>query len=79
LEFVQGHWFLPDSFATIWDLVELAARAHPEWELPTARTVAAWRNAQIFAGVRITLAEAGSLDEKQVVREARLKADLGLE
>jgi hypothetical protein len=78
LEFVQGHWFLPAGFATIWDLVDLAARVHPEWEVPATRTAAAWREAQIFAGVRFVVAKAGALDLEQVVREARLKADLGL-
>jgi hypothetical protein len=79
LEFVLGHWFLPEGFETIWDLVERAARAHPDWEPPAERTAAAWRNAQVFAGVRTVLAYAGALDQKQVVREARLKRDLGLE
>ena len=79
LEFVQGHWFLPDGYETIWDLMEVAADAHPEWELPAERTEAAWRNAQVFAGVRICLADAGSLDPEDVVREARLRRDLGLE
>jgi hypothetical protein len=79
LEFVQGHWFLPAGFATIWDLVDHAARMHPEWDPPAERTAAAWRNAQVFAGVRTCLADAGSLDKERVVREARLKRDLGLE
>jgi hypothetical protein len=77
LEFVQGHWFLPDGFTTIWDLVDHAARAHPEWEPPLARTETAWREAQIFVRVRTALVDAGSLDEEQVVRSARLTRDLG--
>jgi hypothetical protein len=79
LEFVQGHWLLPGGFETIWDLVAHASRAHPGWEPPAERTVDAWRNAQVFAGVRTVLADAGALDKRQVVREARLKRDLGLE
>lgn len=76
LAFVQGQWFLPDDFANIWDLVEVAADAHPEWERPVARTEAAWRNAQVFAGVKVTLVDALGVDPEQVTREARL-SDLG--
>jgi len=79
LEFHQGHWFLPDGFATIWDLVELAACCHPGWEQPTERTEATWREAQIFAGVRSVLVVALFVAPKEVVREARLKRDLGMD
>lgn len=79
LEFVQGHWFLPDGFATIWDLADCVACAHPEWESPAERTEGAWREAQIFAGVRIVLVEALNVDFHQVTRGARLKRDLGAE
>lgn len=79
LQFVQGHWFLPDGFDTIWDLVDRAARAHPSWELPTERTEAAWREAQLFAGLRITLVDALDVRPEAVVRSARIMADLGLE
>jgi hypothetical protein len=77
VEFTQGHWFLPDGFETIWDLVDHAARWHPEWEPPADRTEAAWREAQIFAGVRVVVAEALAVEPKAVTRQARLKADLG--
>jgi hypothetical protein len=76
---VQGRWFLPDGFEAVWNLVDHACYYHPDWEPPAARTVEAWREAQIFAGVRIVLVEAGSLDPAEVVREARLTRDLGLE
>ena len=79
LVFVQGHWFLPDGFLTVWDLADRAAAVNAEWEPPQARTEAVWREAQIFVRVRRSLAEAGSLDEEVVVRSARLKRDLGLE
>src|SRR5262245_52469580 len=78
LEFHQGHWFLPDGFATIWDLAIHAACCHLDWEQPRERTEAAWREAQIFAKVRTTLVNVGCLDPKDVVREARLVKDLGL-
>jgi hypothetical protein len=79
LAFDQGHWFLPAGFETIWDLVDVAARFHPEWDRPVARTEDAWREAQIFAGVKIELVYALSVDPKQVTRKARLKHDLGAE
>jgi hypothetical protein len=72
LEFFQGYWFLPAGFKTIWDLVEHALDAHPELEPPTARTVAAWREAQIFAGVKIVMIEALGVDPEAVVRSARI-------
>ena len=78
LDFDQGHWFRTDEFRTVWDLVDHVAAYHPEWELPAERTVAAWGNAQIFAGVRAELAYAGNLDPRDVVREARLGPDLGM-
>jgi hypothetical protein len=79
LWFDQGHWFLPEGFATIWDLVEHAARRHPEWEPPTERSVTAWREAQVFVGVRVVIVDAGAVDREVVVRSARLGRDLGLE
>ena len=79
VEFTQGHWFLPDGFATIWDLVDVAARGNPDWEPPVVRTEAAWREAQIFAKVRVTLVEALSVRPEEVTREARLMRDLGMD
>jgi hypothetical protein len=71
LEFVQGHWFLPAGFATIWDLVEHATLAHPEWEPPQDCTVAAWRNAQVFAGVRCIAAGFLGVEAEEIIRETR--------
>ena len=79
LVFVLGHWFLPDGFDSIWDLVDAVTDAYPEWEPPEARTEAAWRNAQIFAGVKVTLVDALSVRPSAVTREARLKRDLGMD
>jgi hypothetical protein len=78
LVFAQGHWLLPEGFVTIWDLVEVAADAHPDWDPPEARTVAAWRNAQVFAGVKESLVEALNVEPSAVKREARLMRDLGM-
>lgn len=72
LVFAQGHWLLPDGFATIWDLVEVAADAHPNWDPPEERTVAAWRNAQVFACVRDVMVEALCVEPEDVTRETRI-------
>ena len=71
LVFTQGHWFFPEGFATIWDLVEVAADAHPDWDPPEVRSVAAWRNAQIFAGVRDVMVEALGVESEEVTRDLR--------
>jgi hypothetical protein len=73
LVFVQGHWLLPDGFATIWNLVEVAADMHPDWEPPEERTVAAWRNAQVFAGVRDVMVDALAVEPQDVTRQTRFK------
>ena len=77
LEFVQGHYFLPDGFSTIWPLVVAAAAANPDWKWPTDCTESAWREAQIFVRVRQTLVDALGVDTVQVTRKARLMRDLG--
>ena len=77
LTYAHGHWFLPDSLETLWDLVDYVARCHTRWERPVARTAAAWFNARIFAEVRACLANVACLDEKDIVRESRLMRDLG--
>lgn len=51
----QGHWFRTDGFQTVWDLADFVARCRPEWEAVTDSTVAAWQNAQIFAGYALRL------------------------
>ncbi|MBN9523175.1 hypothetical protein J0H58_32445, partial [bacterium] len=79
VRFEQGHWFLPDEFQTVWDVADHVARHRPDWEPPAARTAAAWREAQVFAGVREVLVEAGNLDAGEVTRPARLRHDLRLE
>jgi len=79
LGYGQGHWWLPDGLETVWDLAAHVERGRPDWEPPLERTVEAWHEAQIFAGVRAVLMDAGSLDSADVVRSARLGADLGLE
>lgn len=79
VSFDQGHWFLPDEFPTVWELADHVARHRPDWEPPAARTAAAWREAQVFAGVREVLAEAGNLDPAEITRSARLRKDLHME
>ncbi|MDW8198745.1 MAG: hypothetical protein RMJ56_14200, partial [Gemmataceae bacterium] len=34
LEFSGGHWFLPEGFTTIWDVVDAALRAGRDWLPP---------------------------------------------
>lgn len=77
-EFDQGHWFRTDAIVTVWDVVDHGACCHPDWELPAERTPAAWRAAQVFAGVRAVFVEAMNLDPNDVVRQARLGPDLGM-
>jgi hypothetical protein len=47
------------------------------WQPPPGATAADWREAQIFIGVRDCLVEALNVDLEEVVRPARLIADLG--
>lgn len=79
LAFDQGHWWLPQGFDTVWDLAAHVARSRPDWEAPREQTPAAWREAQVFAGVRAVLVDAGNVEPVEVVRPARLMADLRLE
>lgn len=60
-------------------MVDWVADAYPELERPAARTEAAWHNAQVFAGVKVTLADALAVDPEKVTRRARLKRDLGMD
>src|SRR5262245_7921214 len=68
LAFDQGHWWLPAGLATVWDLAGHVARCRPDWEPPSSATSDAWREAQVFAGVRAVLVEAGNLDLEGVTR-----------
>lgn len=77
--YAEGRWFLPDGVETIWDIVDYASRYHPDLEPPTERTEVAWREGQIFAGVKSVLIDALSIDSELVTRQARLKRDLGAE
>ena len=72
LEFAGGHWFIPAGLTTIWDLVDVVLAAHPEWEPPRHGTVAEWRNAQIFAAVRESLARWANVRLRRVTRETTL-------
>ena len=69
---------VPIVFAWAAALSEFVAAHHPDWERPAERTQGAWRNAQVFAGVRSVLVDAGNLDPNDVVRPARLVPDLKL-
>ncbi|HEX4608969.1 MAG TPA: hypothetical protein VH092_12250 [Urbifossiella sp.] len=77
--FDQGHWLLPDGLETVWDLADHVARHHPDWAPPAARSPEEWREAQILAGVREVLVDAGNLDPDEITRPSRLRKDLNLE
>jgi acyl carrier protein len=79
LEFVRGQWFRTDSLQTVWDLVADVSRYHPDWELPAELTSAAWRNAQIFAGVRAVMVECLAMPAEQVTRSTQFLEDLDLD
>jgi hypothetical protein len=63
----------------VWDPAGFLAAHQPDPEPPGADTPDEWLEAQIFAGVRACVAQVGNLDREEVVRPARLVADLGLE
>jgi hypothetical protein len=69
-------WTFPEGWTTVFDLAEYIARHWPEWTAPDPCKEADWREAQVFAGVRACLMEACNLDADEVVRPARLMADL---
>jgi hypothetical protein len=66
-----GRWYRTDDFASVWDLVEYVARHHPDWELPAELTSAAWRNAQVFAGVRAVVTDSFGISAEEVTRQTR--------
>src|SRR5262245_45743157 len=72
LEFAAGHWFLPTGLTTSGGDGERGLDADSDWRPPTARTVAAWREAQVFAGVKIVMVDALGVEPEAVVRSARI-------
>jgi hypothetical protein len=72
-------WAFPNGWTTILDLAGYLAEQRPAGRVPAGCTPADWQEAQVFAGVRACLVESGNLDAEEVVRSARLMADLGLE
>ena len=75
----QGRWTLPNRCQTVGALGNIVVRQHSDWVLPSQLRETTWREAQVFAGVRATLIEALNVDPEEVVRTARLQADLGAE
>ena len=81
LGFERGRYCLPAELQSkpIWSLIPYVLEYHPDWKWPEERTLAAWRDAQIFAGVREAVVEAAGVDADEVVRSATLAKDLGFE
>ncbi len=75
----DGLWSFPHGWTTVWDVAGYLADHSPAWQVPQLQAVAAWREAQVFVGVRACLMEALNVSVEQVVRPARLMADLGAE
>jgi hypothetical protein len=73
----DGLWSYPRGWRTVWDLADYLAERRQGWQPPRGRTESDWREAQVFVGVRACLVEALNVDREEVVRTARLMADLG--
>jgi hypothetical protein len=66
------------DFETVFDLADYVATQREDLEPPLDRSLAAWRNAQIFAGVRDCLAYAAGVEAHLIYREASF-VELGLD
>lgn len=66
----------PHSWATVFDLAEFVATKRPELLPPQEYTLTAWRNAQVFAGVRDCIVEQLNFKPEEVWREASFVKDL---
>jgi hypothetical protein len=75
----DGLWAFPRGWTTVWDVAGHLAATCPRWEPPRHREAVDWQEAQVFVGVRACLVEALNVAPEQVVRPARLMADLGAE
>jgi hypothetical protein len=74
-----GLWTFALQWTTVWDVAAHIAVNRPEWEPPRVHSPREWDEAQIFIGVRDSLAESGNLYPAEVVRSARLVRDLGFD
>jgi hypothetical protein len=64
------------AWETVFDLAAYLATKRVELDPPRERTLAAWRNSQVFAGVRDCMVEQLALQPYEVFREARFVEDL---
>ena len=62
----------------MWDLLAHVARHRPDLELPARVSLAAWRHAQIVAGVRVVVVANFDLPPERVTRDFNFVEDLGL-
>lgn len=67
-----------DDLGTVWDLLAHVARQRPDLELPARVNVAAWRQAQIVAGVRFVMAGNFGIPPERITRETSFIEDLGV-
>lgn len=72
---LEGMMF-PHCWETVFDLADFVASKRPELSPPQERTLTAWRNAQVFAGVRDCIVEQLNFKPEEVWREASFVKDL---
>jgi hypothetical protein len=75
----RGLLSFPRGLTTVPVLAANIAVWRPDLEPAVCCTETAWRDAQVFAGVRECLVDAANVAKRDVVRTARLQADLGME
>ena len=73
----RGLWTFPHDWTTVWDVAAYLAERRPNWQPPHGRAPVEWQEAQVFVGVRTCLVESLNVSPEEVVRSARLQADLG--
>ncbi len=66
----------PHAWETVFDLADFVASKRTELSSPMERTLTAWRNAQVFAGVRDCIVEQLNFKPEEVWREASFVKDL---
>lgn len=68
---------LPCGWETVFDLAAYVATKRVEFDPPAEFTLAAWRNAQVFAGVRDCMVEQLALEPYEIHRDGSFAYDYG--